>query len=225
MRKAQSVLEYAVVVVVFISALLAMQIYLKRSVQGRLRETADSIGQQYSPGNTSSVMYMSSDSNSQSTSTTEEIDVPIDPGDPSKGKTTKLLTTSNWSIIGAGDTFNRWGTESVGPFEASLFGGLSPSPSGPPGFPLTWEQMYQVWRTAPSHVGGTSRSAYLKSLGVTSGEIWDAPSATPGLTIEEAFEDWCDGTPKCKYNSTWRTKYRKSLGVEGNDLWNLPYGG
>jgi hypothetical protein len=52
MKKAQSTLEFAVVIVCTIAALLAMQVYIKRSMQGRLRASADSIGEQYAPGNT-----------------------------------------------------------------------------------------------------------------------------------------------------------------------------
>lgn len=51
-RKAQSTLEYAVIVAVVIGALLAMQTYIKRGVQGRLRSSTDNIGDQYSAGST-----------------------------------------------------------------------------------------------------------------------------------------------------------------------------
>jgi len=53
-RRAQSTLEYAVVVAVVVGALLAMQYYMKRGVQGKLRESTDSIGEQYSAGNMTS---------------------------------------------------------------------------------------------------------------------------------------------------------------------------
>ena len=49
-RTAQSTLEYALILAVIVGALLTMQNYLKRSVQGKLQATADEIGQQYSPG-------------------------------------------------------------------------------------------------------------------------------------------------------------------------------
>ncbi len=45
--KAQSTLEYATLIAVVASALLAMQIYLKRSTQGRLRGATDEIGSQF----------------------------------------------------------------------------------------------------------------------------------------------------------------------------------
>ncbi|MFA5272197.1 MAG: hypothetical protein WC412_07690 [Candidatus Omnitrophota bacterium] len=49
-RNAQSTLEYALILAVIVGALLTMQNYLKRSVQGKLQATADEIGEQYSPG-------------------------------------------------------------------------------------------------------------------------------------------------------------------------------
>ncbi len=61
-NKAQSSLEYAVVIVCLVAALLAMQIYIKRGFEGRMRQSADSIGEQYSPKNTtgsSTVSYTS----------------------------------------------------------------------------------------------------------------------------------------------------------------------
>ena len=55
-RRAQSTLEYAVLMVVIIGALIAIQTYLKRGVQGRLKSSADDIGDQFSPGNTNVVV-------------------------------------------------------------------------------------------------------------------------------------------------------------------------
>jgi Flp pilus assembly pilin Flp len=53
-RQAQSTLEFALLVVAVAAALIAMDIYLKRGIQGKLRQSADELGQQYAPGNTSS---------------------------------------------------------------------------------------------------------------------------------------------------------------------------
>jgi len=47
-------LEFAVLIVCLVAALIAMRIYITRSIQGRLRQTADSVGEQYAPGNTTS---------------------------------------------------------------------------------------------------------------------------------------------------------------------------
>ena len=51
-KRGQSTLEYAVLVVIIIGALLSIQFYLKRGIQGRLKSSADDIGDQYSAGNT-----------------------------------------------------------------------------------------------------------------------------------------------------------------------------
>ena len=50
--RGQSTLEYAVLIIIVIGALLSIQIYIKRGVQGRLKSATDDIGDQYSPGNT-----------------------------------------------------------------------------------------------------------------------------------------------------------------------------
>jgi len=50
-KRGQSTLEYAVLIVVIIGALLTIQVYIKRGVQGRLKSAADDIGDQYSDGN------------------------------------------------------------------------------------------------------------------------------------------------------------------------------
>lgn len=61
-KRGQSTLEYAVLIVVIIAALIAMQVYLKRGLQGRLRESSDQIGDQFSPGYTVSNKVMTSGS-------------------------------------------------------------------------------------------------------------------------------------------------------------------
>ena len=45
--KGQSTLEYAMIIAVVVGALLALQIYMKRGLQGRMREAADDIGKQF----------------------------------------------------------------------------------------------------------------------------------------------------------------------------------
>lgn len=52
-RRGQSTVEYAVVISVIIAALIAMQIYMKRGAMGKLRESTDQIGEQFSPGQAS----------------------------------------------------------------------------------------------------------------------------------------------------------------------------
>lgn len=46
-KRAQSTLEYAVIIAVVIGALIAMQTFMKRGVEGKLRSSIDDIGGQY----------------------------------------------------------------------------------------------------------------------------------------------------------------------------------
>jgi len=59
-EKAQSTLEYAIIIAVVVGALLAMQTYIKRGIQGKLQASTDSIGEQYSAGITT-VKYITQD--------------------------------------------------------------------------------------------------------------------------------------------------------------------
>ncbi len=68
-KKGQSTLEYAILILIVIVALLAMQTYLKRGIQGRMRESSENIGQAYSPGYTTSEFVTEATS-----STTETVD-------------------------------------------------------------------------------------------------------------------------------------------------------
>lgn len=48
----QSTLEYAVLIAIITAALVAMRMYMVRGMEGRLRDSSDEIGSQYSAGNT-----------------------------------------------------------------------------------------------------------------------------------------------------------------------------
>lgn len=52
-HKAQSTLEYAILIAVVVGALVAIQIYLKRGIQGKMRDSADQVGEQFDAHNTS----------------------------------------------------------------------------------------------------------------------------------------------------------------------------
>ena len=50
--KAQSTLEYVILFGFVAAAILAMGVYIKRGTEGKLRESADQIGDQYEAGKT-----------------------------------------------------------------------------------------------------------------------------------------------------------------------------
>ena len=66
-QKGQSTLEYAILIIIIIGALLSIQVYIKRGIQGRLKGAADDIGTQFSPGNTNVVKKMTTSSRSSET--------------------------------------------------------------------------------------------------------------------------------------------------------------
>lgn len=66
-KRGQSTLEYGVIIAVVVAALLAMQMYMKRGLQGRLGQAADDVGEQFSPLHTTKSSSIST--NVQSTET------------------------------------------------------------------------------------------------------------------------------------------------------------
>ena len=68
-KKGQSTLEYAILVIIIIGALLSIQVYVKRAAQGGIKKSADDIGDQYSPGNTN--VYKQTKTHSKSRDTFE----------------------------------------------------------------------------------------------------------------------------------------------------------
>jgi len=46
-RKGQSTVEYALIIAVVLAAFLTMQHYIRRGVEGKMRDSADSIGSQF----------------------------------------------------------------------------------------------------------------------------------------------------------------------------------
>lgn len=92
-QKAQSTLEYALIVAVVVAGLIAMQIYMKRGVQGKLRSSADDIGAQFDAGNTNVTSHRS-----RAGTTVENVS----------------LGVTNVSTSGLGERTTTSGSESVG---------------------------------------------------------------------------------------------------------------
>ena len=66
-NKGQSTLEYAILIIIIIGALLSIQVYIKRGVQGRLKSATDDIGDQFSVGNTNVTRTMDVTATTQDT--------------------------------------------------------------------------------------------------------------------------------------------------------------
>ena len=52
--RGQSTLEYVILIGFVVAALIFMGVYMRRGVQGKLRESTDQIGEQYTYNNTTS---------------------------------------------------------------------------------------------------------------------------------------------------------------------------
>ncbi len=68
-RKGQSTLEYAVLIIIIIGALLVMQNYVKRGLSGRIKSATDDIGDQFSAGNTNVTKYVTTTAGTRDTFT------------------------------------------------------------------------------------------------------------------------------------------------------------
>ncbi len=63
--RGQGILEYVALLGVVVCAILIMQVFIKRAYQGKLKQDADSLGSQYSPGHTTSYTYNSTSTNTE----------------------------------------------------------------------------------------------------------------------------------------------------------------
>lgn len=94
-KRGQNILEYVIVIVVVVTALLAINIYMKRGVTGKMRESTDQIGEQFDIANTETSITRKRDGESMQT--------------VKDGVTTSETTR---------DTSKQSGTETVAPWTA-----------------------------------------------------------------------------------------------------------
>jgi len=101
-RRAQSTLEYAVIIAVVVAGLIAMQAYMKRGLQGKLRQASDEIGEQYSPGKTTGT------TTTQSSVTSTE-SVTVSGGQPTTTSSNSSTQTRTHSENVGGESSEDWG--------------------------------------------------------------------------------------------------------------------
>lgn len=118
-----------------VAALLAMQVYIKRGMQGRWRQVGDELGQQYSPTNTTGTSTLSYSSNSTTDVRTlsekqfrdKYCNDPNNPCSPEDFDlngdgvySDNVFGTETMSLLNLGTTTQK-GNETVGKLESSLF--------------------------------------------------------------------------------------------------------
>lgn len=55
-KRGQSTTEYLILSVIVIAALITMQVYMKRGMQGSWKDSVEKLGDQYDPGKTNAVI-------------------------------------------------------------------------------------------------------------------------------------------------------------------------
>lgn len=110
MSRGQSTFEYAAVVAIVAAALISMAIYVKRGISGKLREGADSVGEQYHPSQTTSNMTLQV--NNVTTSTSKLL------VDQNLGGVVANVMESRTDV---NENSNRTGVENVGAIGGSIW--------------------------------------------------------------------------------------------------------
>lgn len=111
-KKAQATLEYAFLIICIVAALAAMHKYFRRAISGGWRKSADEIGWQYAPGNTTGNSSQTLTNNS----TTEVRVLGYDAADQVNAADTymlKITADSPGTRLNQSSNYNY--TETVGP--------------------------------------------------------------------------------------------------------------
>ena len=95
-KRGQSTLEYGLIIAVVVAALLAINWYMQKGVQGKLKESTDQIGRQFEPGKFSTAWKSESTGN---TLTTESRDV-ADGSTTSNTLQAETVSRNEWEEFG-----------------------------------------------------------------------------------------------------------------------------
>ena len=113
--RGQSTLEYAVLVAIVAGALIGMAVYMKRGMAGRLRSSADSVGEQYAPGQTTSNFNLTVSGKSTTTSVFQKNQ------NVGNGTLADVMETTTTIDPANPETTTRTGSETVGPLGTGLW--------------------------------------------------------------------------------------------------------
>jgi len=114
---AQSTLEYAMVVGCVVAALLGMQIYIKRGIEGKLKLAGDEVGEQYAPLNVQSNITTAT----TSTTTVAQSLVPLNKDGVPLQDQYGLPVYGIQTDASVDESTQKSGKETLGAFENGLF--------------------------------------------------------------------------------------------------------
>ena len=112
-KRAQVTIEYAMVAACIVAAFLMMMHYVKRAAQGRLREAADSIGEQYDAHHVNSIVTFTQIGNTDITALFQRVNAVNAESGQIDG--IRTITTTHNEII------TRSGNENLQAFTANLY--------------------------------------------------------------------------------------------------------
>lgn len=103
--KSQSILEFSILIAIIAVGLFFMQVYVKRAYQGQIKQQADSVSTQYSPGHSTShtvstmtnhsISYTGGVTNSADGAFADGVTVPIPNNGDADGKSLTFSTSTN----------------------------------------------------------------------------------------------------------------------------------
>jgi hypothetical protein len=99
LKRGQSILEFTILLVIVIGAFIAMQLYMKRGIQGRWKSAIDDFGDQYHPRLTNgNIVYRTT---ATSTTQIQTIKVPTGAWTRRIDASNSVMTTQGSVAVGA----------------------------------------------------------------------------------------------------------------------------
>lgn len=77
LKGGQSTLEYTVLIVIVLAALLATTLYIKRGIQGRWKDAADNLGEQYDPTVARTFIYSALNTSAFTNVYLQNVEIPV----------------------------------------------------------------------------------------------------------------------------------------------------
>jgi archaellum component FlaG (FlaF/FlaG flagellin family) len=107
-KKAQNTLEYALLIAAVVAGVIAMQYWVKRGFQGKMKESSDDIGQQFAPGN-----YRAEWTTKRQSATRDMVGIDDAGTTFTKGKTVSQFIDSDIVTTINGERVERKGSETI----------------------------------------------------------------------------------------------------------------
>lgn len=114
LRKGQNTLEYALLIAAVVAGVIAMQYYVKRGFQGKVKDSSDQIGEQFHPGQVKASWYSVNKSATKDIVGLAKDDTGVLETGAEQGKTiSRMIKMDAGGVPYSGTENQRFGSESV----------------------------------------------------------------------------------------------------------------